>query len=153
MNSMARRDGTRRCATWAAALGVALSQLSLRATVAHAGDDPVASIEISSAISRSSLGNSLVEGVMRFRGEEYLLTLRGVEGLDVGRAAVYDLLRAQDISGTYKASGVERELRNLSGVRLRIDTPVDLKSKEIEIELSNRRTPKISQGHRESGVE
>jgi hypothetical protein len=135
------------------ALCVALLPLALSAAPVHAGDQPVATIEITSAISGSTLGNPLVEGLMKFRREEYLLTLRGVEGLRPGTVTVYDLLRAHDISGTFKPSGTAGELRNASGVRLRFAEAEDVASREIEIELSNRRTPKISHGHRESGVE
>ena len=152
MSTPARPEARAWCAAARSALGIALLQLSLSAAPAQAGDDPVATIEISSAISGSTRGNPLVEGVMKFRGEEYLLTLRGTDRLTAGKVSVYDLLRPQDISGTFKPSA-ERELRNASGVRLRFDPPIDVADDGIQIELSNRRTPKISQGHRESGVE
>ena len=46
---------------------------------AGADQAPVATIKVTSATSGSHLGGRFVEGRMDFRGNEYLLTLRGVE--------------------------------------------------------------------------
>lgn len=115
------------------------------------GDAPVATIKVSSATSGSSLGGRLVEGVMSFRGHEYILTLRGVEESARSVGAVRGLLRARDIAGVFEPS--DQGLRNASGVTIRFDPPLVLGPRGLEIEVASRRNPKMSSGHRESGVE
>ena len=76
--------------------------LALVLTPAGRADEaPVATIAVSSSTSGSSLAGRLVEGVMSFRGQDYLLTLRGVaESVDtVG--SVRGLLRPSDIEGAF----------------------------------------------------
>lgn len=118
---------------------------------ARAEDAPVATIKISSATSGSSLAGRHVEGLMRYRGNDYLLTLHGVERSAPSVGSVRGLVRSRDIAGTYQAS--DQGLRNASGVTIVFDPPLVVGERGLEIELTSRRTPKVSTGHRESGVE
>jgi len=127
--------------------------LALAPLTTHADEKPAATIELSTATPGSSLGGEFVEGKMRFRGDDYLVTLHGVAESTSAKVEVYHLLRAKEISGDFKPSDVKGELRNAHGVTLRFDPPLALESDHLEIELSHRNTPKISHGHRESGVE
>ena len=63
------------------------------------------------------------------------------------------LPRPQDISGVFRPIGEEGSLRNASGVTIHFDPPLKLESVRLEIELSSRKAPKISQGHRQGGDE
>ena len=117
---------------------------------ARADDAPVATIAVSSATSGASLGGNLVEGVMTFRGREYLLTLRGVAEPAKSVGFVRGLLRPRDIEGVFEPS--EQGLRNTSGVTIRFDPSLALVAGRLEIELLNRRYPKASGGSRD-GVE
>ena len=130
--------------------GTALLALLLT-TRALADDAPVATIRVSSATAGSHLGGSLVQGVMRFRDREYLLTLRGVAHSATSVGSVTGLVRPRDIDGAFDAS--DQGLRNASGVVIRFDPPLSLEEGGLEIELSSRIHPKVSGGHRESGVE
>jgi hypothetical protein len=118
---------------------------------ASADEAPVATIRVSSATSGSSLGGRLVEGVMRFRGHDYLLRLRGVTESATTLGSVYGLLRPRDIEGLFKPS--DQGLRNASAVTIRFDPPLSIGASGLEIEVSSRIQPKVSGGHRESGVE
>jgi hypothetical protein len=131
---------------------VLLALLSLSHGV-RASDTPSATIRVSSASPGSSIGDQLIEGRMRFRDSDYLLTLRGLERSASSRGVVYGLLRASDIGTIFKPTDVEGELRASSGVTIRFDPPLELSEGRLEVELSNRKTPKISHGHREGGVE
>jgi hypothetical protein len=117
---------------------------------ARCDDAPVATIAVSSATSGSSLGGSLVEGVMTFRGREYLLTLRGVAEPTKTVGSVRGLRRPRDIEGVFEPS--DQGLRNTSGVTIRFDPPLSLRTGRLEIELLNRRYPKASGGSRD-GIE
>ena len=143
MNARVFGDGTRL---------VANSVLLLLVLTASArGDDaPVATIAVSSATSGSSLGGSLVEGVMTFRGREYLLTLRGVAEPTKTVGSVRGLRRPRDIEGIFEPS--DQGLRNTSGVTIRFDPRLSLRTGRLEIELLNRRYPKASGGSRD-GIE
>ena len=89
-----------------------------------------------------------------FRDDDYVITLHGVGTATNAKAEVYHLRRAKDIAGEFTPStDVKGELRNAAGVMLRFDPPLELDSDDLRIELSHRITPKISGGHRESGVE
>jgi hypothetical protein len=119
------------------------------AVLARAEDAPVATIAVSSATSGSSLGGSLVEGVMTFRGSDYLLTLRGLAESISTTGSVRGLLRARDVEGVFEP--IDQGLRNTSGVTVRFDPPLKLTAGRLEIELLQRKYPKAS-GSRD-GVE
>ena len=133
------------------ALATAMCLALLLATPTRADDAPAATIQVAAATAGSSLGGRLVQGVMMFEGREYLLTLRGVEGPGQTKGSVPKLLRARDIEGIYQPT--DQGLRNASGVTIRFDPPLTLSAGKLEIELLNRIQPKVSGGHRESGVE
>lgn len=118
---------------------------------AQAEERVVATIKVTSATAGSSLSGRLVEGVMKFRDAEYLLTLRGLAKSANSSGTVRGLLRARDIAGVFQAT--DQGLRNASGVTIQFDPPLELAEDRLEIEVSSRRTPKVSGGHRESGVE
>jgi hypothetical protein len=118
---------------------------------AQAEEGVVATIKVSSATAGSSLSGRLVEGVMEFRDAEYLLTLRGLAKSANSTGTVQGLVRSRDIQGFYEPT--DQGLRNSSGVTIRFDPPLELAKDRLQIELSSRRTPKVSGGHRESGVE
>ena len=115
------------------------------------GDAPVATIKVSSATSGSTLGGRLVEGLMSFRGNEYILTLRGVEKSAHSMGSVRGLLRARAIEGVFEPT--DQGLRNAAGVTIRFDPPLVLGQNKLEIEVSSRRNPKQSSGQPGSGVE
>ena len=124
----------------------------LSATPALAADEPVATISVSSGTAGSSLGGRLVQGVMRFQGHDYLLTLRGIDTATMSKGSVRGMLRPRDIEGIYVPS--DQGLRNVSGVTLRFEPALSLGSEnKLEIELSRRIQPKVTEGNRESGVE
>jgi hypothetical protein len=118
---------------------------------ARAEDAPVATIKVSSATSGSSLGGRHVEGLMTFRGREYLLTLRGVAESVTTVGAVRGMLTPRDVEGIYEPT--DQGLRNGAGVTIRFEPPLTLAAGKLEIEVASQRTPKISGGHRESGVD
>jgi hypothetical protein len=140
----ARRDRIRLAAT--------LALLALLLPVSARSDDaPVATIRVTSATAGSSLGGSLVEGVMRFRDRDYLLTLHGVKTSVTSLGSVSGLLRPRDIEGVFKpANGA---LKNASDVTIRFVPPLSLEAGSLEIEISGGMQPKVSRGNRESGVE
>ena len=123
----------------------------LLSAAAHADDAPVATIKVSSATSGSSLGGRLVQGVMSFRDHDYLLTLRGVAESVTSVGSVRGLLRPRDIEGVFVPT--DQGLRNTSGITIAFDPPLRLEAGRLEIEVSSRMHPKVSGGHRESGVE
>ena len=123
----------------------------LLSAAARADDAAVATIKVSSATSGSSLGGRLVQGVMSFRDRDYLLTLRGVAESVTSVGSVRGLLRPRDIEGVFEPTA--QGLRNSSGVTIAFDPPLPLEAGKLEIEVSNRIHPKVSGGHRESGVE
>jgi hypothetical protein len=130
---------------------IAVAGALLAALHAYADDAPAATIEVATA--KAGFGQ-LVEGQMDLRGNDYVLTLRGIEGPARTQGTVDHLPRAQNIAGVYRPiAGAEGALRNAAGVTIRFDPPLRLESDQLEIELLSRRTPKISQGHREGGVE
>jgi len=131
-------------------VGAALLALLLSAR-AHGDDAPVASITVTSATAGSSLGGQLVEGVMRFRDRDYLLTLHGVARSVTTRGSVVGLKRARDIEGVFHPVG--EGLANKSGVTVRFDPPLSLEGDRLEIELLGGMQPKVSRGNRESGVD
>ena len=125
--------------------------LALLGAPARAEEAVVATIKVSSATAGSSLSGRLVEGRMHFRDADYLLALRGLAQSANSTGTVLGLVRARDIEGHYQAS--DQGFQNSAGVRIRFDPPLVLDKDKLEIELLNRKTPKISGGHRESGVE
>jgi hypothetical protein len=143
---MNRKDSRNRI-QW---LSVAIAGLLLNPLHAHGDDDPAATIAVSST--SSGIGQ-LVEGRMSFRGSAYMLTLRGLAEPVRAEGTVDQLLRAQDISGVFRPIDSQGVLRNASGVTVHFEPPLKLAANQLEIELSGRKTPKISQGHREGGVE
>lgn len=132
------------------AASITLLALLLPAS-ARSDDAPVATITVTSATAGSSLGGRLVEGVMRFRDRDYLLTLHGVATSVTTRGSVVGLQRARDIEGVFRPTG--QELKNTSGVTIRFDPPLSFEANRLEIEISGSMQPKVSRGHRESGVE
>lgn len=135
---------------WSCWTSLALCELLLIAGPSRAGDKPVAKIEISSEA--TAIG-PLVEAKMKFRGNDYVLTLRGLSERIRSEGTVDELRRAHDISGLFKPINSEGDLRNASGVIIHFSPPLPLESDHLEIELFSRTTPKISEGHREGGVE
>jgi hypothetical protein len=120
-------------------------------TRARGDDAPVATITVTSATAGSSLGGQLVEGVMKFRDRDYLLTLHGVARSVTTRGSVFGLVRPRDIEGFFKPTN--RGLENASGVTIRFEPPVSLESDRLEIEISGGMQPKVSRGQPGSGVE
>jgi hypothetical protein len=129
---------------------VAVVHALLLGTAARADEAPAATIRVASATSGSSLGG-LVQGVMTFQGHDYILILRGVAGAVKSMGSVTGIVRARDIEGIYQSSG--DALRSDSGVAIRFEPPLPLGEHPLEIEIQNRVSPKVSGGHRESGVE
>jgi hypothetical protein len=140
-----------RVARWLAGAFCLLLPPLLLTAPARAEEVVVATIKVSSATAGSSLAGRLVEGLMTFRDAEYLLTLRGLAKSANSTGTVRGLVRARDIAGFYEVT--DQGLRNASGVTVQFDPPLELAKDKLEIELSSRRTPKVSGGHRESGVE
>jgi hypothetical protein len=135
---------------WWRIAGCAIFAAAWLASPARADEAPDATIKVASATAGSSLGN-LVQGVMTFQGDDYILILRGVAGPAKSTGSVPRLLRARDIEGVYKPSG--EELRSESGVAIRFDPPLPLAEHPLEIEIQNRVSPKVSGGEPGSGVE
>ena len=125
--------------------------LALLTAPGRADEATVATITVSSATAGSSLGGRLVQGVMRFRDHEYLLTLRGVVTPTAAVGSVSRLLRPRDIEGVFEST--DQGLRNDAGVAIRFEPPLSLERGALEIELSSRMHPKVSGGQRESGGE
>ena len=144
---MTRTNALQNSARWSA---FAMAGALVLALHAHGDDTPAATIDVTTA--RSGFGE-LVEGQMELRGNEYVLTLRGIDGPARTQGTIDHLPRPQDISGVYRPVGTDGSLRNGSGVTIQFDPPLKLEGDRLEIELTSRRTPKISQGHREGGVE
>jgi hypothetical protein len=137
-----------------ASVGISVGAIALAflfsAALAH-GEPPPATIRVSSAPSGSSLEGSLVQGVMTLRGDDYIVALRGVATPVSSVGTVRDIVRPRDVEGAY--SRHDDELRSASGVRLRFDPPLELPEGRLEVEVLSRRIPKVSSGHRESGVD
>jgi hypothetical protein len=115
---------------------------------AAAADPSVATIRISSA---PAGGGGLVQGVMTFRGQEYLVELRGVTQPVEARGTVEGLKQPRDVEGRYHAS--EGGLTNEAGVTLRVKPALAIGEKGLEVEVSSGVQPKTSRGHRETGVD
>jgi len=64
--------------------------------------------------------------------------------------SVRGLLRVRDIEGIFQPS--DQGLRNTSGVTIRFDPPLALGARGLEIQILNRKYPKVSGGHSD-GVE
>ncbi len=114
----------------------------------HAAESrtPDATITVSSSTMGSTLGLTLVEGVMRYRGKVYLLALRGAQPSVDTTGKVYGLGQARDIEGSYKSA--DGGLRSQRGVRIVFDPPLDVPGGQLEIDLSSRVYPKASTGQR-----
>ena len=113
------------------------------ASIAPAADAPDAVIVVTSATAGSSIGQ-LVQGRMRYRDHDYLLTLRGVATPETSRGSVYGLQKTRDIQGTFRVSG--DVLRNASGVTIRFEPPLRVKEDRVEIELEGLMHPKNTPG-------
>lgn len=124
---------------------------ALLAAASARADGSIAIIKVSAAAASASLSGHYVEGVMSFRGSEYVVVLRGASASSESVGATSTLATARNVEGVYKRSG--DELKNAAGVVLRFDPPLVLATGRLEVELVNRRTPKVSAGHRESGVD
>ena len=81
---------------------------------------------------------------MDFRGQKYLLTLHGISGSAASVGLVFGLRRARDIVGPYTPT--TDGLRNLSGVTIRFDPPLEIPGGTLQIELVSRIYPKASTG-------
>jgi hypothetical protein len=88
---------------------------------------------------------------MSFRGQDYLLTLRGVAESVNTVGSVRGLPRPRDIEGAFKPS--DGSLRNASGVTIRFDPPLPLVAGRLEIEVSRLMSPKSSGGQPGAAVE
>jgi hypothetical protein len=134
-------------------LAAAIFSVALLASAPAGSKDPapVATIEVTSATAGSSLSGRLVEGRMHFRDADYLLALRGLAQSANSIGSVWGLVRARDIEGHYQPS--DQGFRNSAGVTIRFDPPLVLEKDRLEIEVTSRKTPKISDGSRGSGVE
>jgi hypothetical protein len=119
--------------------------------VARAADPSVATITVTSATAGSSLSGKLVEGRMRFRDRDYVLTLRGVARSLNTKGSVFGLTRPSDIEGLYEPVG--DALRNRSGVVIRFAPSLELEANKLEIEATGGLQPKVSRGQPGSGVE
>jgi len=117
----------------------------------RADEAAVATITVTSATAGSSLGGKLVEGVMRFRDQQVLLTLRGVSESANTRGTVVGLSKPREIEGTYLPVG--DMLRNTNGVTIRFDPPLKLIANKLEIEATAGIQPKNPRGQPGAGVE
>ena len=86
----------------------------------------------------------MVEGVLQFRGNKYLLTLHGVSGSASSVGSVFGLRRPRDIGGPYTSTA--DGMRNESGVTIRFEPPLEIRGRTLHIELSSRLYPKASTG-------
>ncbi len=145
------RERSRRALAVALALALGASMTARAESQQSPAEPPVATITVSSATAGSSLGGQLVEGVMRYRDRDYLLTLHGVAKSVTTRGSVFALPTVREIEGIYRRG--DQGLKNASGVLIRFDPPLELESDRLEIELSGGMQPKVSRGHRESGVD
>lgn len=143
---MHERSRIRR-ASPAAASGLAL--LLLLNVMARADDASVATIKISSAPSGGSLSGQLVQGVMSWRGHDYLLKLRGVAGPATTVGSVRGLVRPRDIEGVFEPS--DGGLRNSSGVTVVFDPPLSLEAGRLNIDVLSAMQPKVSRGQPGTG--
>ena len=109
-----------------------------------AGDEPTATLEVSSSTATDALGLSFAEGVLRFRGCTYTAMLRGVEPGAEATGVVANLSAVREIEGTYTpAAGV---LRNEHGVVLTFEPPLVLSQGRLQLTLRTRIYPKSSNG-------
>jgi len=120
--------------------------LVLPASHAAESRTPDATIKVSSSTMGSTLGLTLVEGVMRYRGKVYLLTLRGAQPSIGSTGKVYGLGQPRDIEGAYEPA--DGGLRSQRGVRIVFDPPLDLPGGQLQVDLSSRVYPKASTGQR-----
>jgi len=123
-----------------AALAILLA--SIVAGVARGKESPVATVAVSASLADSYLEERVVEGVMQFRGNRYLLTLHGVSGSASSVGSVFGLRRPRDIIGPYTSTA--DGMRNESGVTIRFEPPLETRGGILRIELSSRVYPKAS---------
>jgi hypothetical protein len=123
---------------------VAVLFASIIAGGARGEESPVATVTISGSLSDSYLEERLIEGVMRFRGSKYLLTLHGISGSASSVGSVFGLRRPRDIVGPYTSTA--DGMRNESGVTIRFEPPLETRGRTLRIELSSRVYPKASTG-------
>ena len=112
-------------------------------------DEPDAVIMVTSANPGASIG-SLVQGRMRFRDQDYLLTLHGVAESVNSRGSVFGMQRARDISGAFRPAG--DVLKNVSGVTIRFEPPLVLREGRLDVEITGLLQPKNTPGQPGSGV-
>jgi hypothetical protein len=125
-----------------AALAILLA--SIVAGVARGKESPVATVAVSASLADSYLEERVVEGVLQFRGNKYLLTLHGVSGSASSVGSVFGLRRPRDIVGAYTSTA--DGMRNESGVTIRFEPPLEIRGRTLHIELSSRLYPKASTG-------
>lgn len=125
-----------------AALAILLA--SIVAGVARGKESPVATVAVSASLADSYLEERVVEGVLQFRGNKYLLTLHGVSGSASSVGSVFGLRRPRDIVGPYTSTA--DGMRNESGVTIRFEPPLEIRGRTLHIELSSRLYPKASTG-------
>ena len=130
------------------ALGVLVTAAFLLALRADCAEEPQpdATIVVSSTTAASAVGLTLVEGVLRYRDKNYLLTLRGADPAAGATGKVYALSRPRDIEGRYTPS--ENGLRNARGVTIVFDPPLQVPGGELQVDLNIRVYPKASTGQR-----
>jgi hypothetical protein len=133
-----------------AGVKLALAAALIAGRAALADDPTVATITVTSATAGSSVGE-LVEGKLRFRDREYLLTLRGVAPPVDTRGTVMGMSAPRQLEGTYEPSG--EVLRNKNGVTIRFDPPIKLRENRLEIEVTAGIQPKNPRGQPGAGVE
>ncbi len=130
--------------TWAA---TAVLAASILVGGVRADESAVAKIAVSASPAASYFGDRLIEGVMDFRGEKYLLTLQGISGSASSVGSVFGLRRARDIEGPYTQT--PDGWRNQSGVTIKFDPPLAIREGQLRIDLASRIYPKASTGQGE----
>jgi hypothetical protein len=129
----------------AAGIAACIVLALLLATPGRAGEENVvARIAVSSSPAASTLGLSVVEGVMTFRGRDYLLTLRGAAASSSSVGSVSGLRRARDIEGYFRVE--DGALLNESGVRVVFDPPLQIVDGRLQILVASRIYPRVSTG-------
>ncbi len=105
---------------------------------------PEAVLVLSSSLAGAALDLTLVEGVLRHLGKDYLVEVRGAPPDSATTGRVLGLVRARDIEGSFESAG--GVLCNERGVRIVFDPPLDLPGGRLEVGLLTRVQPKATSG-------
>jgi hypothetical protein len=124
----------------ASAVAVALAL----ASAGRAEERVVATMKVTTSAAGASIGSRLVEGVMEFRGQRYLLFLEGVEGPATSSGSVSGLVRPRDVEGPYTVT--QGVAQNAAGVRIRFDPPLRIREGGLKITAASRIYPRVSTG-------